>query len=97
MKAAWYERQGPVREVLTVWEMPKPNAAPGEVRIRIAASGIKARRHQETLERIWILHAVPTRHSPQRRRWACGPSGATFWRASGDLMARAKNISFLSR
>jgi NADPH2:quinone reductase len=42
MKAAWYERQGPVREVLTVGEMPKPTAAPGEVRIRIAASGIKS-------------------------------------------------------
>jgi NADPH2:quinone reductase len=40
MRAAWYERQGPAREVLTVGEMPDPIPGPGEVRIRIAASGI---------------------------------------------------------
>lgn len=40
MRAAWYERQGPAREVLVVGEMPDPQPAPGEVRIRIAASGI---------------------------------------------------------
>lgn len=40
MKAAWYERQGPAREVLVVGEMPDPVPAAGEVRIRIAASGI---------------------------------------------------------
>lgn len=40
MKAAWYEKQGPARKVLTVGEMPDPHPAAGEVRIRIAASGI---------------------------------------------------------
>jgi NADPH:quinone reductase len=40
MKAAWYEKQGPPREVLVVGEMPDPTPAAGEVRIRIAASGI---------------------------------------------------------
>ena len=40
MRAAWYEKPGPAREVLTVGEMPDPIPAPGEVRIRIAASGI---------------------------------------------------------
>lgn len=40
MRAAWYERQGPAREVLTVGEMPDPHPGVGEVRIRIAASGI---------------------------------------------------------
>jgi NADPH2:quinone reductase len=40
MKAAWYEKQGPAREVLVVGEMPDPTPAAGEVRIRIAASGI---------------------------------------------------------
>jgi len=40
MKAAWYEKQGPAREVLTVGDMPDPVPGPGEVRIRIAASGI---------------------------------------------------------
>jgi NADPH:quinone reductase len=40
MKAAWYEKQGPAREVLTVGDMPEPAPGPGEIRIRIAASGI---------------------------------------------------------
>jgi NADPH2:quinone reductase len=40
MKAAWYEKQGPAREVLTVGEMPDPAPGPGELRIRIAPSGI---------------------------------------------------------
>jgi NADPH2:quinone reductase len=40
MKAAWYEKQGPAREVLTVGEMSDPIPVAGEVRIRIAASGI---------------------------------------------------------
>jgi NADPH2:quinone reductase len=40
MIAAWYERQGPARDVLMVGEMPDPHPAAGEVRIRIAASGI---------------------------------------------------------
>jgi NADPH:quinone reductase len=40
MKAAWYEKQGPAAQVLQVGELPDPLPAPGEVRIRIAASGI---------------------------------------------------------
>ena len=40
MKAAWYEKQGAARDVLVVGEMPDPIPAPGQVRIRIAASGI---------------------------------------------------------
>jgi NADPH:quinone reductase len=40
MRAAWYEKQGPANEVLIVGEMPDPRPGAGEVRIRIAASGI---------------------------------------------------------
>jgi NADPH2:quinone reductase len=40
MRAAWYERQGPSRDVLVVGEMPDPTPAAGEVRIRVAASGV---------------------------------------------------------
>ena len=40
MKAAWYEKQGPATEVLKVGEMPDPRPGTGEVRIRVAASGI---------------------------------------------------------
>ncbi|MDZ7840011.1 MAG: NADPH:quinone reductase [Gammaproteobacteria bacterium] len=40
MRAAWYEQQGPAREVLTVGEMDNPVPGPGELRIRVAASGV---------------------------------------------------------
>ena len=40
MRAAWYDKQGPAREVLRVGVMPDPTPGAGEVRIRIAASGI---------------------------------------------------------
>lgn len=40
MRAAWYEKQGSPRDVLVVGNMETPSPAPGEVRIRIAASGI---------------------------------------------------------
>jgi NADPH2:quinone reductase len=40
MRAAWYEKQGPAQDVLTVGEMSDPIPGAGEVRIRVAASGI---------------------------------------------------------
>jgi NADPH2:quinone reductase len=40
MKAAWYESQGAARDVFVVGEMPDPQPGAGEVRIRVAASGI---------------------------------------------------------
>jgi NADPH:quinone reductase len=40
MRAAWYEKQGSAKDVLTLGEMADPHPAAGEVRIRIAASGI---------------------------------------------------------
>ncbi len=40
MKAAWYEKQGAARDVLTVGEMEDPQPRAGEVRIRVAFSGI---------------------------------------------------------
>ena len=40
MKAVWYERTGAATEVLTFGDMPTPVAGPGEVRIRLEASGV---------------------------------------------------------
>ena len=40
MLAAWYERCGPANEVLTVGEMEAPRPGPGEVLVRLRASGI---------------------------------------------------------
>jgi NADPH2:quinone reductase len=40
MKAVWYERNGPAREVLQSGEFPDPEPGLGEVRVRIYASGV---------------------------------------------------------
>lgn len=40
MRAAWYEAQGPARDVLVVGEMPEPQPLAGELRIRVHASGL---------------------------------------------------------
>ena len=40
MKAAWYEKQGAARDVLVVGEMDDPQPRTGEVRIRVAFSGV---------------------------------------------------------
>jgi NADPH2:quinone reductase len=40
MKAAWYEKGGPAREVLSVGEMNTPAPGPGEVLVRLRASGV---------------------------------------------------------
>jgi len=40
MRAAWYDRNGEARDVMRVSELPDPVPGPGEVRVRIAASGL---------------------------------------------------------
>ncbi len=40
MKAAWYEKQGAARDVLIVGNMDDPQPRTGEVRIRLAFSGV---------------------------------------------------------
>lgn len=40
MQAAWYDRNGPAKDVLTVADWPTPTAGAGEVLVRIHSSGI---------------------------------------------------------
>lgn len=40
MRAAYYEQNGSAREVLRVGEIETPQAGPGEVRVRLATSGV---------------------------------------------------------
>src|SRR3984893_7124653 len=40
MRAAWYERQGAPEDVLQVGSLDVPEPGPGEVRVRIHASGV---------------------------------------------------------
>ena len=40
MKAAFFEKFGSASEVLSVGELPDSDVGPGEVRVRIEASGV---------------------------------------------------------
>jgi len=40
MRAAWYERTGPARDVIRTGTLPDPEPGPGEVRVRLAVSGV---------------------------------------------------------
>ncbi|WP_224079530.1 NADPH:quinone reductase [Cupriavidus laharis] len=40
MKAIWYDKQGTADEVLEFGDLPTPQPAPGEVRVRLHASGV---------------------------------------------------------
>ncbi|MFE2960952.1 NADPH:quinone reductase [Nocardia tengchongensis] len=40
MRAAWYDRTGPAEQTLEVGELPTPVPLPGQVRVRLAFSGI---------------------------------------------------------
>jgi NADPH2:quinone reductase len=40
MKAVWYEKLGPADAVLQVGDKPTPEAGPGEVRVKLHASGV---------------------------------------------------------
>ncbi|WP_046865236.1 NADPH:quinone reductase [Microvirga massiliensis] len=40
MRTAWYERNGPAQDVLQVGTMETPEPGPGEVRVRVQASGV---------------------------------------------------------
>jgi NADPH2:quinone reductase len=40
VRAVWYDRQGPARDVLQVGELPDPEPGPGDVRVRMRFSGV---------------------------------------------------------
>ncbi|SEF33488.1 NADPH:quinone reductase [Variovorax sp. NFACC27] len=40
MRAAWYSKNGDARDVLVVGELPVPTPGPGEVRVKVVASGV---------------------------------------------------------
>ena len=40
MKAVWYDELGPADDVLTYEDLDTPDAGPGEVRVKLEASGV---------------------------------------------------------
>src|SRR5436190_21039691 len=59
MLAAWYERPGPAAEVLEVGEMADPEAGHGEVRVRVALSGVNAGDAKKRGD--WLGYGMPFR------------------------------------
>ena len=59
MKAAWYERQGAPFSVLVVGEMTTPEPGPGEVRIRVAASGVNLGNVKKRQDAFGVGNAFP--------------------------------------
>ena len=57
MLAAWYERPGPAAEVLQVGEMATPEPGPGEVRVRVAVSGINPGDTKKRAD--WVGYGMP--------------------------------------
>lgn len=62
MKAAWYSKNGEAQEVLQVGELPMPEPGPGEVRVKLASSGVnpsdvKSRRSRPISDDLIIPHS----------------------------------------
>ena len=75
MRAAWYERNGPAREVLTVGEMPDPSRRARRGTGARPCLGRQSLRRQITPGRTGA-HRLSPCHSPQRRRRASSPPWA---------------------
>jgi hypothetical protein len=76
MKAAWYEKQGAARDVLVVGNMDDPQPSAGEVRIRIAFSGVNPGdvKKREDAFGVGMPYPRVIPHSD-----GSGTVGATFW------------------
>ena len=60
MRAAWYERMGPAREVLALGELPLPEPGHGELLIKVEASGVNP--HDTKRRSGWL---GPTTYAPR--------------------------------
>lgn len=62
MRAAYYERNGGAREVLRIGEVETPHAGAGEVRVRLAVSGVNpsdVKSRQGTVRKIAFPRVIP--------------------------------------
>jgi NADPH:quinone reductase len=62
MRAAFYERNGTARDVLQIGEVDTPRAGPGEVRVKLAASGVNpsdVKSRQGTTRKIAFPRVIP--------------------------------------
>jgi hypothetical protein len=76
--AAWYERPGPAVEVLQVGEMPDPAPGAGEVRVRVAFSGVNPGDTKKRAD--WLGYGMPfPRVVPTATARASSTPSATAW------------------
>ena len=68
MQATWYEKQGSAHDVHVVGTMADPQPGPGEVRIRVQASGINPGDVKKRQDAFGVGMAFP-RVIPQVARW----------------------------
>ena len=62
MRAAYYERNGSAREVLRVGDIETPQAGPGEVRVKLATSGVNpsdVKSRQGSIRKIAYPRVIP--------------------------------------
>jgi NADPH:quinone reductase len=62
MQAVYYERNGGAREVLQIGEIETPRLGPGEVRVKLAASGVNpsdVKSRQGTTRKIAFPRVIP--------------------------------------
>src|SRR4029453_6544512 len=62
MQAVYYERNGAAREVLQIGEIQTPRPGPGEVRVKLAASGVNpsdVKSRQGTTRKIAFPRVIP--------------------------------------
>lgn len=62
MKAAWYSRNGDAHDVITVGEQPTPQPEAGQLRVRLATSGVnpsdvKSRQHRPVPNGLCVPHS----------------------------------------
>jgi len=82
MKAVWYERNGPAREVLQCGDIPDPVPGIGEVLVRVHASGVNPHDWKtRSGSSKWTLQGCCARPEDHCARWAL--RGLRFKRCSG--------------
>jgi hypothetical protein len=85
MKAAWYERQGAARDVLVIGEMVEPQPSAGEVRMRVAFSGVNPRDVKKREDAFGLGMAYP-RVIPHRD--GAGTVDASFMSSGSGIWIR---------
>jgi NADPH2:quinone reductase len=69
VEAVWYDRQGPAGDVLQIGELPDPDPAAGEVRVRNRFSGVNPGNTKKRGGWAGLDDAPPSGDPAQRRRW----------------------------